>query len=121
MVQIRKIKEIASEIGRRFHPEQIVLFGSHARGTATKGSDVDLLVIMNHKRRNIEQAIRIVQEIHYTFPLDLIVRKPGEIRHRIRLNDFFVSDILSEGKTLYEQSRSGMDRKSGRRLLHRTA
>ena len=33
-------------IVKRFHPDRVILFGSHARGTAGPDSDVDLLVIM---------------------------------------------------------------------------
>ncbi|MBH0185089.1 MAG: nucleotidyltransferase domain-containing protein, partial [Nitrospira sp.] len=33
-------------IVERFHPERVILFGSHARGTAGPQSDVDLLVVM---------------------------------------------------------------------------
>ncbi len=36
---IQKIKEV---IVQRFHPERIVLFGSHARGEAGPDSDLDL-------------------------------------------------------------------------------
>ena len=45
MVQ-KKIEEMVQRIVERFHPEKIILFGSHARGTAGPDSDVDLLVVM---------------------------------------------------------------------------
>jgi hypothetical protein len=38
-----KIRDIALRIVERFAPERVVLFGSHARGDADAGSDVDLL------------------------------------------------------------------------------
>ena len=46
-----KVTELAIELMverlvDRFDPDQIILFGSQARGTAGPGSDVDLLVIM---------------------------------------------------------------------------
>ena len=46
------------EIAERFHPEKIILFGSHAYGTPHADSDVDLLVIMP-ARNMIDQAVRI--------------------------------------------------------------
>ena len=39
------LDEIVSRIVQRFHPEKIILFGSHARGTTNTQSDVDLLVV----------------------------------------------------------------------------
>ncbi len=40
------IDKMVRRLVRRFRPEQIILFGSHARGTAGLDSDVDLLVVM---------------------------------------------------------------------------
>ncbi len=40
------IDTMVQRLVERFGPEQIILFGSHARGTAGPDSDVDLLVVM---------------------------------------------------------------------------
>jgi len=32
MVSMRKIREVGRRIGREFHPDRVVLFGSHAEG-----------------------------------------------------------------------------------------
>lgn len=52
------IAEMVRRIVERFHPERIILFGSHARGTAGPHSDVDLLVVMqphgSKRRRAVE-------------------------------------------------------------------
>jgi len=39
------IDEIVDRIAARFSPERILLFGSHARGDAREGSDLDLMVL----------------------------------------------------------------------------
>ncbi|HEX4046818.1 MAG TPA: nucleotidyltransferase domain-containing protein, partial [Elusimicrobiota bacterium] len=36
---------MVERIVRGFEPEQVILFGSYARGTETRDSDVDLLVV----------------------------------------------------------------------------
>jgi hypothetical protein len=36
------------------------------------------------------------------FPLDLLVRTPGEVRTRLAMGDTFIRDILQQGKVLYE-------------------
>jgi len=46
MVATQNIKEYCQRIVREFHPEKIILFGSHAYGTPDENSDVDLMVVM---------------------------------------------------------------------------
>ena len=41
------IDRMVKRIVRKFHPQQVILFGSQARGDAGPDSDVDLLVVMD--------------------------------------------------------------------------
>ena len=41
-----EIQKLCEQISRDFRPERIILFGSHAYGSPTPDSDVDLLVVM---------------------------------------------------------------------------
>lgn len=98
-----QIEELAAEIGTRFNAERVILFGSHARGTPGPDSDVDLLVVMEHEDSSIDQALRILRALKYRGALDLVVRSPAEVERRTRLGDFFLREVLREGKTLYER------------------
>jgi predicted nucleotidyltransferase len=40
------IRCFARDVAEKFHPEQIILFGSHAYGTPHDDSDVDILVVV---------------------------------------------------------------------------
>ena len=40
------IQVVAQLIAQKFDPEQITLFGSHARGNPGSHSDIDLLVVL---------------------------------------------------------------------------
>ena len=40
-------RRYASEVKRLLHPQAVVLFGSHAKGTAHADSDIDIAVILN--------------------------------------------------------------------------
>src|SRR5207253_3015896 len=81
-VPMRVIRRFAREVAERFKPDKIILFGSHAYGTAHPDSDVDILVIMPC-RNTIDQAIKIRWEISAPFPMDLIVRTPEDLRWRV--------------------------------------
>jgi predicted nucleotidyltransferase len=100
------IDEVVRQIAEKFHPQKIILFGSYARGRPRPESDVDLLVVMDTPMREVEQAIQICQQIDYRFGLDLIVRKPQRLTERLKMGDWFLRDILEEGKVVYE-SRNG--------------
>jgi predicted nucleotidyltransferase len=102
------IRRFAREIVRRFHPDQIILFGSYAYGTPTPDSDVDLLVIMP-TRNQLEQAVRIDEAIEERgFPLDLIVRTPRSLARSLALGDAFLGDAVTRGKVLHEKSHPAM-------------
>lgn len=117
MIRRSDIKAYVRQLAQEFNPERVILFGSCARGRPTEDSDVDLLVIMNHgKRKNIEQAIDIDRRIDYSFPLDLLVRTPAEIKRRIVLGDVFLLSILKQGKIMYERRRQRMGGEGRRRL-----
>ena len=47
MVTKKDIQATCDDIVREFAPLQVILFGSHAYGTPTENSDVDLLVVMD--------------------------------------------------------------------------
>jgi predicted nucleotidyltransferase len=109
------IRRFAREVAERFHPDKIILFGSHAYGRPHADSDVDILVIMPC-RNQIDQAVKISLATNPPFPLDIIVRKPRDIPWRLAEGDWFLDEILSKGKVLYEVPDSGVGAE-GRSLL----
>ena len=96
------IRKFAKQVAKQFNPQKIVLFGSYAYGKPTADSDVDILIIMPFRGRNPEKATEIWMATKPPFPIDIMVRKPAEIKKRIRLGDFFISEIVEKGKVLYE-------------------
>jgi len=95
------IRWVADQIAARFAPRQIILFGSYARGNPRPESDVDLLVVMHTKRAG-EQSLAIRQAIECPFGLDLIVHTPESLRRRLKQGDFFLREIMEQGRVLYE-------------------
>ncbi|MEK6321346.1 MAG: nucleotidyltransferase domain-containing protein [Acidobacteriota bacterium] len=110
----RDIKHLCEKIALEFHPEKIILFGSHAYGKPQWDSDVDLLVIMPFRGRHTRQAIKIRSRIETPVALDLLVRTPEEISKRLEMEDFFIREIVERGKVMYEANHEGVDRQGGR-------
>ena len=104
MIQRRDIKEWCTTVAREFRPERILLFGSHARGTPTDDSDVDVLVVMRlpRGRRDVRQAATIRDRVPAPFPMDLLVRSPEQIARRLAQGDSFVAEVLRHGRLMYE-------------------
>jgi predicted nucleotidyltransferase len=102
----KAIDQVVEQIVEKFKPQKIILFGSYARGNPRPESDVDMLVVMDTKLREVQQAIKICQEIDYRFGLDLIVHTPKKLSKRTKMGDWFLRDVLQEGKVLYESRSS---------------
>lgn len=99
-----KIRDFVEKVVEEFDPECIVLFGSYASERTTSESDVDVLVIMDFEGRPHEQASEIRNTIKRSFPLDLLVRRPEDVERRLKMGDFFMKEIIVQGKVLYERS-----------------
>ena len=108
---VLSVPRIASDVGElvdhivdRFAPERIVLFGSHATGTADDGSDVDLMVVMPSPRGRLNQAVAIYQSLDHRVPVDILVRTPEQWAAQSP-RDIMLRTAIREGITLYAAGR----------------
>ena len=98
------ISEISAKIVKNFHPEKVILFGSHVWGKPGEWSDVDILVIMKYRGSSPKMAAKISKLVKPKLvPMDILIRSPEEIKNRIKLGDYFIKRILTGGKVLYER------------------
>lgn len=102
MVTMPQIREFGQDIGREFHPDRVVLFGSYANGTPTPDSDVDLLVVLPFQGKPVEKSVGIRLRLRPPFPVDLLVRTPEKVRERLDMGDDFMREILDAGIVLYD-------------------
>jgi len=116
-IPLRVLRRFARAVAEKFHPEKIILFGSHAYGSPHADSDVDILVVMA-ARNEIDQALKIRLAVAAPFPMDLIVRTPEDLRWRLEAGDSFLREIVARGKVLYEQTDAGVGAQSGGRPGH---
>ena len=75
-----RILEIGRKIGREFAPQEVILFGSYARGDQTADSDIDLLVVFPHGVDKAAEAIRIRRAIgRINTGVDIVVSSAQEV------------------------------------------
>ena len=99
-----RLQEVARRIVEAFAPERIILFGSYAWGEPTPHSDVDLLIVMENEERPARRSACVARVLlDVPFPIDILVRTPTELQHRIRIGDYFIHEILEQGQVLYER------------------
>lgn len=93
--------EMATQrLQQELEPERIILFGSWARGTATRHSDIDLFLVWDCDLPPLERIGQVLTLlIDAPCPVEAIVYTPQELDrcgHRP-----FIRQLLAEGKLLY--------------------
>ena len=100
----RMVQVIVDEVD----PEQVILFGSHARGDAGTDSDVDLIVVeaepFGPGRDRRAEAVRLWRALAgFRVPKDILVYSHDEVDYwRDSLNNV-LARALREGRVLYER------------------
>jgi uncharacterized protein len=92
---VRRIVEVA-------RPQQIVLFGSAARGAMGPNSDVDLLVVKSgrfHRGRLVEAIYRNLRGA--AAPVDVLVVTPEELERYRSDPCLIVAPAVREGRLVY--------------------
>jgi len=94
-------------------PYRVVLFGSHANGTAHKDSDIDLLVILDNNdvaktydERSKKKLFinRLVRNINYKIALDILVYSKEEYKIIKNNGNYLINEIEETGKVIYEKA-----------------
>lgn len=87
-------------------PLRIVLFGSHARGTARPDSDLDLLVIEESTLPRYRRPVSYLRALTGLHPVkDVVVWTPDEVAAWAEVPAAFITTALREGRVLYERPR----------------
>ena len=102
-MELAKLKEVLSPVFSRNRVRRALLFGSSARGTGTRHSDLDILIVQDSDKRFFDRFDPF-NEFFDRLPnrvVDLLIYTPEElerIRHRP-----FIRTLLQEGILIYEQ------------------
>ncbi len=99
---IELIKELLAPIFQQNNVIKAVLFGSTSRGSSTRKSDLDIMIIKETGKRFFDRYDEFdeIYQIIKNRAIDILIYTPEElenISHRP-----FIKKILKEGKPLYE-------------------
>ena len=101
------LEEAVARLVATLDPEEVLLFGSRARGTHRPDSDADLLVVLRtggapaaDLRPLAWQTVRGDAE-HRGILADVFTYYPEELRRRLAAGSTVVRDALAEGVLLY--------------------
>jgi predicted nucleotidyltransferase len=97
------LEEAVARLKAEFQPEEIYLFGSHAWGTPTEDSDMDLMVIVRH---STERSIQRMQRAHRClggigFAKDVLVPTRAQVDRYEHLRASLFHQVLAQGRKLY--------------------
>ena len=100
----KMVRAIVAEVA----PEQIILFGSRARGDAREDSDVDLLVIestpFGNGRSRRQEAVRLWRAVSgLGVTKDILVYSRDEVEYWRDSLNHVLARALREGRVLYER------------------
>ena len=99
------ISTMTERIVRDFHPVQIILFGSHARGEAHPQSDVDLLVVFSELADKRKIAVDIRRSLaDLPMAKDILVTTPEELARQRDQVGTILRAAQREGEILYERN-----------------
>ena len=98
------LRKMVERIVKRFAPDKIILFGSHATGTSGPDSDLDLLVVMTPNGTKASQELDILKALRsYRMPKDVIVTTPEDFAWRKKIPGTIERPAAREGRVLYEK------------------
>jgi len=99
------IEQVKDVIVSQINPEQIILFGSHARGEHRENSDYDFLVLtkgLDEPKEITKNLRKVLYKSGYREPMDIIVMNRDKYLHLINVVGYVYKVIEREGKIIYE-------------------
>jgi uncharacterized protein len=103
LIDLNPLQTLLARIKEAFHPEQVWLFGSRARGDAHPGSDWDLLVIVpdSTKEDDLDPAVAWRLQKGSGVYADIIPYRASEFRDDLGAVNSVLYDVKREGVLIY--------------------
>lgn len=100
------LESMTEVIVEAIQPQEVILFGSHAKGVATPGSDFDFLVVVPDSNESRTHRRRLTGDLYRKlapFPVakDILLYTRSEFDHWRSVPGHVVFNGLREGRRLY--------------------
>lgn len=103
---IASVDQAVERLKREIRPQRLVLFGSASKGAVGSGSDIDMLVVADLPGSRAQRQERVSRALRpRVVPMDILVYTPDEFRRLAADPRSFVSQILSNGRVVYDADR----------------
>ena len=100
-----QLNEAVRRVVRKFDPDRIMLFGSRARGTGNRHSDIDLLIVMPVAGSKRAKRIEVRCTLHnIKMSKDIVLVTPEEFESRRHIPGTLVRTVVQEGKVSYARA-----------------
>jgi|APTNR8051073442_1049403.scaffolds.fasta_scaffold00820_10 predicted nucleotidyltransferase len=104
MINSKQIDRIVSLIVNYYAPDQVLLFGSQAKGNAGSQSDIDLIVIKDTPIPKGQRGHDLSDGFaNFPFKIDLVFLTKGELKAQLKADSSFVSSIWHNAKIIFEK------------------
>jgi HEPN domain-containing protein/predicted nucleotidyltransferase len=97
-----RITQLISAL-KAYNPEQVILFGSHARGNADEYSDLDVAIIKETDQRFMDRLGTVYDLLPAVGAMDVLVYTPAEFAEMKARGNPFIEEIMAHGVVLYER------------------
>lgn len=103
LIDLNLLQTLLVRVKEAFHPEQVWLFGSRARGDAQPGSDWDLLVVVpdNTREDDLDPAVCWRIQKGSGVYADILPYRASEFRDGLGTVNSVLYDVQREGVLIY--------------------
>jgi predicted nucleotidyltransferase len=101
--ELQQLRQKLLPIFQHYHIQKAIVFGSFARGEATRHSDLDLILIQQTDKRFFDRYEGILADLGMAVgnrELDVLIYTPAELNAISQRR--MIASALREGKVIYE-------------------
>ncbi len=99
---LSRLRKLLEPLFRKKNVSKAILFGSFARVTESRRSDIDILIVKKTKKRFLDRFEEFdeIYSLLKSFAVDLLIYTPDEFKRNAHRP--FLKRVVSEGVELYE-------------------
>ncbi|HJX31208.1 MAG TPA: nucleotidyltransferase domain-containing protein [Thermodesulfobacteriota bacterium] len=102
-MNIEALKQQIVSTFKPFDPQQIIVFGSIARGDWDEMSDIDVIVVYRTNKSFLDRLKELYLSWDIPKAVDILAYTPEEFEQMFQQN-VFIQEALNTGEVLYERN-----------------